>query len=299
MTDSGRADGPGAILKALLSQATPLTVPGVFNGLSARAAIEAGFSAVYMSGFSVAGATWGLPDIGLLTAEEMAGAASRIVDIAGNIPVIADGDNGYGGPMNVARTVRRYEQAGVACIQLEDQVHPKRCGHMENKQVISREEATEKIMVAVDARSSRDFLIMARTDARATHNLDEALARAEAFAAAGADILFIEAPQSVEELRTIGRHFTDLPLAINLVEDGKTPWPGMDEIADLGFRVVLKPVTALLHQASNLAQTYAALRAGDAPDSPRLTFAEFNRSVGLSDANDYIDAVRRRSPSGG
>ena len=291
---------PGAILRDLLTGPKPLVVPGVFDGLSTRAAIDAGFRTLYMSGFSVAGATWGIPDIGLLTAEEMAGAAARVVDIAGTVPVIADGDNGYGGPMNVARTVRRYERCGVACIQLEDQVHPKRCGHMENKQVISRGEATEKILVAVDARSHDDFLIMARTDARATHDLDEALARAEDFLEAGADILFIEAPQSKSELTTIGQHFSGTPLVINLVEDGKTPWPAREELAALGFSLVLQPVTALLHQAHNLTQSYSAIAAGQAPDSGRQTFSEFNAGVGLTRANDYIDAIRARhtaSPS--
>lgn len=282
----------GARLRTQLSQGNLLTAPGVFDGLSARMAVSAGFSALYMSGFSVAGATFGKPDIGLLTADEMAAAAARIVDIAGDTPVIADADNGYGGPMNVARIVKRYEQLGVACIQLEDQVHPKRCGHMENKQVVSREEAVEKIAIAVDARTSNDFMIMARTDARATHSLDEALERTAMFARAGADILFVEAPQSLDELETIGRAFASKPLVVNLVEDGKTPWPEPDELARLGFRLLLKPVTALLHQADNLAQTYYALAAGKSPDSERLTFSEFNNKVGLAEVNEYVEGVR-------
>ena len=291
------SETPGATLRSLIESNAPTVVPGVFDGLSARMAVAAGFPALYMSGFSVAGATWGQPDIGLLTADEMVSAAARIVDVAGRVPVIADADNGYGGPLNVARTVRQYQQAGVACIQLEDQVSPKRCGHMEGKRVVTCEEAVEKITAAVEARSSDDFLIMARTDARATHDLDEALVRGERFLQAGADILFIEAPQSVEELRTISQRFAGVPLTINLVEDGKTPWPDASALAEMGYRIVLRPVTALLHLASNLEQTYLSMAAGDEPGSQRVTFGDFNERVGLHDANSLADRLRGK-PTG-
>ncbi len=282
----------GISLKSMLSEDRLLVAPGVFDGLSARLAANAGFDLLYMSRFSVAGATHGKPDIGLLTAGEMAAAATRVVESAGGIPVIADGDNGYGGPLNVARTVWEYEKAGVSCIQLEDQVHPKRCGHMENKQVVSRTEAVEKIRVAVDSRSDAAFLVMARTDARATDSLKEALVRAEQFLHAGADILFVEAPRSEKEMIAIATAFAGTPLVINLVEDGKTPWPSQAELKDMGYSIALYPVTALLHVARNLADTYAAVASARKPDSARETFNGFNELVGLNEANAYIDAIR-------
>lgn len=285
------------MLKSLLAEDRLLIAPGVFDGLSARLGASAGFDVLYMSGFSVAGATWGQPDIGLLTAGEMADAAARVVDAAGGLPVIADGDNGYGGPLNVARTVQAYEKAGVACIQLEDQVHPKRCGHMENKQVVSRDDAVEKIRAAVDARSNPAFLVMARTDSRATHGLKEALVRAELFLQAGADILFVEAPRSEAEMATIATTFTGTPLVINLVEDGKTPWPTREVLRQMGYSIALYPVTALLHLAQNLAETYAAIAAGSKPTASRKTFAAFNELVGLNEANALVDHIRGNRPN--
>jgi 2-methylisocitrate lyase-like PEP mutase family enzyme len=169
------------MLKALLATNDYLLLPGVYDGLSALIASQAGFKALYMSGFAVAGSLLGKPDIGLLSATEMAERAAQIVAAAGPVPVVADGDNGYGGELNVMRLVQLYERAGVAAIQLEDQVSPKRCGHMEGKQVVSLEEAARKIRAAVQARRNPELLIIARTDARATHDLDEALRRGRAF----------------------------------------------------------------------------------------------------------------------
>ena len=176
-----------------------------------------------MTGFGVAGASFGVPDIGLVSATEMIERVRVLATAAAPVPLIADGDNGHGGPLNAARLTRAYERAGAACIQLEDQVLPKRCGHMEDKEVVSRAEAAAKIRAAVDARSKPRFKIMARTDARATHGLDEALRRGEDFLKAGADILFIEAPRDEKELETVARTFPGMPLVANLVEDGKTP----------------------------------------------------------------------------
>ncbi|XOV86591.1 MAG: oxaloacetate decarboxylase [Pseudomonadota bacterium] len=285
------------MLKSLLAEDRLLIAPGVFDGLSARLGARAGFDLLYMSGFSVAGATWGKPDIGLLTAGEMTDAAARVVDAASGLPVIADGDNGYGGPLNVARTVEAYEKAGVACIQLEDQVHPKRCGHMENKQVVSRDEAVEKIRAAVSARSDPAFLVMARTDSRATDSLKEALVRAELFLQAGADILFVEAPRSEAEMATVAATFRGTPLVINLVEDGKTPWPTREVLRQMGYSIALYPVTALLHLAQNLAETYAAIAAGSTPTATRKTFGAFNELVGLNEANAQIDYIRGNRPN--
>jgi 2-methylisocitrate lyase-like PEP mutase family enzyme len=281
------ADGVIAVtqLRELLDAPGLLRLPGVYDALSARLAINAGFDALYMSGFAVSGTLLGQPDIGLVTATEMIERASRISQIAGDHPVVADGDNGYGGPSNVAHLVRAYERAHVACIQLEDQVNPKRCGHMAGKEVVSREDAVMKIRAAVDARSSSDFLIMARTDARATHDLTEALRRAEAFLAAGADILFIEAPKSVEEMVQISDTFAEAPLVANMVEDGQTPWLKPAELAELGFKIVLYPISALLANARTLQNSFDDLYANGKLNSaaPRATLSEFNSMVGLDE----------------
>ena len=272
------------MLKALLERDETLIVPGVYDGLSARLAAEAGFEVLYMSGFSVAGATWGQPDIGLLSATEMAEAAARIVDAAGGIPVIADADTGYGDVQNVARTVQMFERAGVSCIQLEDQAHPKRCGHLANKVIVSREEAVSRIRAAVDQRSTDDFLIMARTDARATDGLDEALDRASMFLEAGADLLFVEAPASMREVRRIADAFPDTPLVINLVEDGRTPWIDWKTLSEMGYTLGLQPVTGLLHATASLRDTYRSMQGGYAPSTPRGSFQGFNKLVGLEEA---------------
>ena len=270
-------------LRQQLERKEVLIVPGVFDALSARIAATQDFPAIYMSGFAVAASLLGEPDIGLVTATEMVTRAGQIVQ-ASQKPVIADGDNGYGGIYNVERLVRNYEQAGVACIQLEDQVSPKRCGHMENKEVVGLEEATQKIAAAVAARCSDDFLIMARTDARATHDLNEALRRAEAFLNAGADILFIEAPRSVAEMQTIQAAFPQVPLVANMVEDGKTPNLTPAELHELGYQILLRLVAALLAVAETLTRAYKNLHAtGDLQKMNRFSFVEFNDLVGLPD----------------
>jgi 2-methylisocitrate lyase-like PEP mutase family enzyme len=275
------------MLKSLLQSRRTILIPGTFDALSALIAKQAGFEALYMSGFGVAGSLLGKPDIGLVTASEMVARADQIVAAAGTTPVIADGDTGYGGEHNVARLVRAYEQVGVQCIQLEDQLNPKRCGHMDNKQVVELDEALSKLSMAVQARDSDQFLVMARTDSRATHDLGEALRRGEAFLRAGADILFIEAPQSIAEMEVIRDEFPDAVLVANMVEEGKTPELTVEHCADLGYQIVLRPVTALLAVARTLQLSYAALsETGNAANPPaRLTFQDYNELVGLSDYN--------------
>jgi 2-methylisocitrate lyase-like PEP mutase family enzyme len=259
-----------------------LIVPGVFDGLSARIAANQNFPALYMSGFAVAASLLGEPDIGLATASEMTARAGQIVEAADNKPVIADGDNGYGGVFNVERLVRHYEQVGVSCIQLEDQVNPKRCGHMENKEVVSMIDATAKISAAVAARSTDNFLIMARTDARATHGLDEALRRAEAFLMAGADILFVEAPRTVAEMQIVKDTFPDTPLVANMVEDGKTPALSGEQLQDMGYAILLRPVSALLAVSQVLSQAYSSLSSqGDLGSMDRFSFSEINELLRL------------------
>src|ERR1700761_3645411 len=233
-------------LDSILQDPRATVVPGVYDALSARVAARAGASVIYMTGFGVAGAGFGVPDIGIVSAAEMIERVGVIAQACDGIPLIADGDNGHGGPLNAARLTRAYERAGASCIQLEDQVFPKRCGHMENKEVVSRGEAAQKIRAAVEARSTSDFKIMARTDARATHGLDEALARGEAFLKAGADILFIEAPRDEAELRKVADTFKGTPLVANIVEDGKTLLLSPDELLQIGFKIVLYPISTLL-----------------------------------------------------
>lgn len=275
---------PGARLRELLRGPEPLVVPGAYDALSARLAAHAGAKAVYMTGFGVSGSLLGLPDIGLLSATEMADRARALADACAPVPLIADGDDGHGSIANAVRLARDYERAGVACIQIEDQVFPKRCGHMENKALVTPESAAAKIRAICEARASRDFLVMARTDARAVEGLEAALERAAAYREAGANLLFVEAPRSVDELRTIAARFPGVPLVANLVEGGKTPYLGVAELAALGYAIALYPISALLCVARRLQSVYATLLStgrGLAPDAERLDFAEYNRLVGL------------------
>src|SRR5690348_12868493 len=194
-------------LRELLAGPGVVVAPGAYDGLSARLIVQAGFSVVYMTGFGTAASVLGQPDVGLLTMSEMVSRASALASVTGDVPLIADADTGYGNPINVRRTIREYERAGVAGLHIEDQVWPKKCGHMEGKQVIPMEEMVQKVRAAVDARKDPDFLIIARTDANAVTSLEDALRRGQAYREAGADVIFIEAPRSMEELRTIGQEF--------------------------------------------------------------------------------------------
>src|ERR687894_1384942 len=209
-------------LRELLSEPEPVLAPGAYDALSARLVEQTGFEAVYMTGFGTAASLLGRPDIGLLTFSEMVDNARRIAQ-AVEVPVIADADDGYGNPINVIRTVQEYENAGVAAIHIEDQVSPKKCGHLEGKQVIEASEMVEKVRAAVKARHSEDFVIIGRTDARAVEGMEEALERAHRYREAGVDVLFVEAPQSEEEIAAVAEAFPDMPLLFNWVESGKTP----------------------------------------------------------------------------
>jgi 2-methylisocitrate lyase-like PEP mutase family enzyme len=280
-------------LDALLKEPGILVVPGAHDPLSARIAARSGAKAVYMTGFGVAGAGFGVPDIGLVSAEQM---IERVRNIAGSIapvPLIADGDNGHGGPLNVMRLTRAYEEAGAQCVQLEDQVSPKRCGHMDGKEVIPLAEAAAKIRAAAEARSSANFKIMARTDARATHGLDEALRRGEAFLKAGADILFIEAPRTEDELAKVADTFKGVPLLANLVEDGKTPMLSPKALQEMGYKIALYPISALLTVSAALEQVYSKLLGGKAEARDRVTFSQYNAIVGLP---DFLATAKRFDP---
>ncbi|MBO6635946.1 isocitrate lyase/PEP mutase family protein [Parvibaculum sp.] len=272
-------------LSELLSTPGILVAPGAYDALSAKLAAEAGAKVVYMTGFGVSGAAFGLPDIGLVSAAEMSERVRAIAGACAPVPLIADGDNGHGGPLNAGKLARAYEAAGADCIQIEDQVFPKRCGHMEGKEVVPVAEAAAKIRAAAEARVSRDFKVMARTDARATHDLDEALRRGEAFLEAGADILFIEAPHDEDEMRKVAETFKGVPLVANIVEDGKTPYLGAKALEALGFKIALFPVSALLAVTARLEAAYATLVKGEgfAEGESRVTFQRYNELIGLNE----------------
>ena len=237
---------PSKKLRKALAGKGLITAPGVYDMISAKIADRLGFTTLYMTGFGVS-ATLGMPDAGLASYTEMVERVTQICQ-GTSTPVICDGDTGFGGLLNVERTIRGYETAGAAGIQIEDQVFPKKCGHTPGRRVVPAEQMVRKIEVAVASRSSPDFLIVARTDARTKHGLDEALRRGEAYAEAGADILFIESPESEEEMARIGRHF-DLPLVANMADGGRTPILPKKRLEELGYRLAIFPVTGLLATA--------------------------------------------------
>ncbi|MGD0143636.1 MAG: isocitrate lyase/PEP mutase family protein [Rhizomicrobium sp.] len=275
-------------LEALLRENGTFVVPGAYDALSARIAARSGARVVYMTGFGVAGASFGVPDIGLLGPDQMSERVRAIASAIAPLPLIADGDNGHGGPANVARLVRAYELAGAQCIQLEDQAMPKRCGHMDGKEIVPLVEAAAKIRAAVAARTNISFKIMARTDAIATDGMDEALRRGEAFLNAGADILFVEAARSEEELLRVAQTFPRTPLVANMVEDGKTPFLSLPVLQQMGYRIVLRPVTALLAIARRLEEVYSGILEGNATVGERVTFTQYNEIVGLPEALAFV-----------
>ena len=273
-------------LRQLLAQPDLLVAPGAYDALSARLIAQAGFPAVYMTGFGTAASVLGQPDVGLLTMTEMVSRAAALADVVGDRPLIADADTGYGNPISVIRTVREYERAGVAAIHLEDQLWPKKCGHMEGKQVIPIDEMNQKIRAAVDARQDPDFVIIARTDASAVHGLEDALRRGRAYREAGADVIFIEAPRSIEELRTIAQAFPDVPLLYNWAESGKTPLLSLEEIHALGFKLVIFPVSMLFAATRAQLDLLEVLKQGQTPTAyakRMVTFSQFTNQIGLPD----------------
>ena len=275
-------------LRKRLGQKQLVVAPGVFDMVSLRCANQFGFDALYMTGFGTVASHLGLPDAGLATYTDMVGRVKAMTAQAA-APLIADGDTGYGGLLNVRHTVRGYEDAGASAIQLEDQEFPKKCGHTPGRRVIPAEDMIKKIRVAVESRRSADFLVIARTDARTTLGLDEALRRAEAYAKAGADVLFVESPESEEEMRTIGRAF-DLPLVANMVEKGRTPLLSREELQALGFRLAIFPVTALLAALRAMSGVYAHFRdtgssAGVAV--PLHDFADLTKLMGFEDIWEF------------
>jgi len=221
-----------------------ISAPGVFDPLSARVAEQSGASALYMTGYGVSASLLGKPDAGLVSYREMVDRVRSICEVT-EAPLIADGDTGFGGLANVRQAVQGYEAAGASAIQIEDQEYPKRCGHTKNRKVISAEDMIKKLEIACESRASEDFLIVARTDARTEHGLDEALRRSEAYIKAGADILFLESPESIEEMRIITERFPDTPKLANMVGGGKTPVLPDAELRALGYQIVIHPVYLL------------------------------------------------------
>ena len=268
-------------LKSLIEARRGVIVPGAFNALSAKVIEDLGFEAIYITGAGVTNMWFGMPDQGFMGLAEIADHTARIRD-AVNLPLIVDADTGFGNALNVRHTVRTLERAGADCIQLEDQVAPKRCGHFAGKEVISTEEAVSKIKAAVDARHDPDFLIMARTDACATQGFEAAIERAQKFAEAGADILFVEAVTTVEEIRALPKRLAK-PQLMNMVIGGRTPIFGAEELGDLGYGIVLYANAALQGAVDGMQKALTVLsdtRRIDEDPALVTPFAERQRLVG-------------------
>ncbi len=268
----------------ILDQVGSLAFPGVYDTLSAKLARQVGFPVAFISGYSVAATAIGEPDLGLLTQTEMIERARRICGSV-DIPIIVDADTGYGNPLNVYRTIKELVAAGAAGCFLEDQVWPKKCGHMRGKRVVEREEYIQKIRAAVEARGTADFFIVARTDALAPVGIDEAIARVTAAREAGADASFVEAPPSLELLAQVGRR-APKPMVANMLEGGKTPVLRQSQLAEMGFQLILYPLTALFAAAWAIGSFYRKLRADGTTlgEEQRLvSFSEFNALIGVDE----------------
>ena len=271
-----------------------VVAPGVFEMISAKMADRMGFEALYMTGYGTVASYLGMPDAGIASYTDMVNRVAQYVSIT-ETPLICDGDTGYGGLLNVMHTVRGYEAAGACAIQLEDQEFPKKCGHMPGRRVVPAEDMVAKIRVAVQTRQDPNFLIIARTDARTTLGLDEALRRAEAYARAGADILFVESPESVAEMEIIGKSF-DLPLLANMVEGGRTPVLSANDLARIGYGLAIFPSAGFLAVGAALDKVYSTLkrdRSSAGMDVPLYDFQAFSSLMGFGWVADF-DAAHAR-----
>ena len=272
--------------RELLDKHELVIAPGVFDGISAQLTKRTGHDAAYMTGAGVAASGFGLPDIGLVTATEM----------ADRVRMIADADTGYGAPMNVVRTVRSYDAAGVAAIQLEDQVFPKRCGHLPDKQVVDAAVFEQTLAAALDARSDDNLLVVARTDARAPLGLDAAIERANRYAQAGADIIFVEAPQDTGEIERIARE-VDAPLLINLVLGGMTPLESASRLQELGYAIAIHPGNLLMSATFGILQSLCELNGSDIAAHTPISPADFFNLFGMGDWLDLDARYARKDPS--
>ena len=273
-------------LRKMIEAGDFITAPGVFDMISMLVADRMDFPALYVTGYGVSASHLGLPDAGIMTYTDM---ETRVRSIAqgANTPIIADADTGYGGLLNVRHTVRGYEAAGVTAIQIEDQEYPKKCGHTPGRRVVPLEDMIAKIKVASDSRSSKDFLIIARTDSRTSLGLDEALRRGEAFEKAGADVVFIEAPESVEEMKAINQRI-EAPTLANMVSGGKTPIVSSSELAQLGFSIGIHPALGFLAMGEALESAFGELaKTGDVASAQLSDFGEFSRMMGFEDVWEF------------
>jgi len=274
-------------LRDLLARPKPLMAPGAADALTARLIAKQGFEAIYMTGAGTTAVRLGMPDVGLLTMNEMVDNARAIADASG-LPLVADADTGYGGPVNVQRTVRAYERAGVAGIHIEDQQWPKRCGHLAGKSLIPVEEMAAKIRAGLDAKYDKDFVLIARTDALAVEGFERALERCKRYEEAGADMIFLEAPSMVEQLAAIPKAFRK-PTLYNMASSGKTPFLQIDEIGRLGFKLVIYPNFALLAAITAITKTLSELkRTGSiAEEAKRIaSFQDFFNLVGMKEVQE-------------
>jgi 2-methylisocitrate lyase-like PEP mutase family enzyme len=272
------------ILKQLFKRDRLLVAPGCFDGLSARLVEEAGFEAAYLSGGAVA-RSMGIPDIGLVTMSEVIDRAAQVV-AAVKIPIIADADTGYGNAVNLVRSVREFERTGVAAIHIEDQITPKRCGHLDGKEVIPLAEMEKKLQAALASRSDPDFLIIARTDARGVHGFDDAIRRGRAFAELGVDAVFVEAPQSEAELEEIPRALPNVPLLVNVFKGGKTPMLPVERLQQMGYRIAIYPSETQRAAIHAMRQALALLKregTTEKMDDALTTFKERDKVVGLDE----------------
>jgi 2-methylisocitrate lyase-like PEP mutase family enzyme len=270
--------------KQLLQRDRLLVAPGCFDGLSARLIQEAGFEAAYLSGGAVA-RSMGVPDIGLVTLSEVIDRAAQVASVV-NIPIIADADTGYGNAVNLVRAVREFERSGVAAIHIEDQITPKRCGHLDGKEVIPLEEMEKKLEAALASRSDPDFCIIARTDARGVHGFDDAIRRGRAFAKLGVDAIFVEAPQSEAELAEIPRAIVGVPLLVNVFKGGKTPMLPVDRLQQMGYRIAIYPSETQRAGIHAMRQALGLLKRDgttEAMDDALTTFKERDKIVGLDE----------------
>ncbi len=276
-------------LPALLAEPNLLLAPGIYDSLSGLIATNAGAKAVYLSGASLAYTRFGISDLGLVSVSEVNDTLAAITDRI-ETPVIVDGDNGFGNALNVQRTVRSFERSGAAAIQLEDQAFPKRCGHLDGKTLISKLEMVGKIKAALDARNNQDMQIIARTDARAVEGLSAAMDRAEAYCEAGADILFIEAPQSLDEMKKLTAQFAGrIPLLANMVEGGKTPIHSTDELAEIGYKIAIFPGGAVRAIAHHLTDYFGQLIANGNNIKFAKKMYDFNGLNDVIETNALLD----------
>ncbi|MVU77161.1 carboxyvinyl-carboxyphosphonate phosphorylmutase [Nocardia sp. ET3-3] len=278
-------------LREAIAAADVVVAPGVFDGISAHLVQRLGFSAAYMTGAGVAASGFGLPDIGLVTQTEMVERARMLVDVLTETPLIADADTGYGAPLNVVRTVQQYEAAGVSAIQLEDQAFPKKCGHLPDKELVPTGEFLTKLTAALDARTDPGLVVIARTDARGPLGIDAAIERANAYADAGADVIFVEAPQGAEEIARIAAE-VKAPLLINLVIGGLTPIESSERLKELGYAIAIHPSLPLGVAAFSMLTSLAELAGTDPSPLMPSKPAEFFNLVGLAEWSDIGDRYR-------